>query len=490
MSHAVNPNNNVTASIDGITVTVPEGTTILAAAQKAGIKIPTLCHHPDLNLRATCRVCVVEVKGQRRLQTACNNPISDGDVILTTTKQVRETRKTILELILANHPQECLTCVRNESCELQQLARDYNLTESPFGTIINRLPIEDSNPCIVRDMGKCIKCTRCVEACQEVQQVYAISTSHRSGKYGITTAFEKSLADSTCVYCGQCINVCPVGALSERDDTAKVWSALENPNLHVVVQVAPAVQVALRDEFCLPNGTDVTGKMVAALRRLGFDKVFDTDSAADLTIIEEGSELVHRIQEGGKLPLLTSGSPGWSKVIEIYHPDLVPHLSTCKSQQQAFGALFKAYYAEETGLAPENIYVVAIVPSIAKKAEIARPEMKGSGVDVVLTMRELAGMIKMTGLNFAGLADDEFDLRPRNQDEHDLGNVDFNMVPGPDGVKETEIKIEGLKVKIAVTNDLKSARLLLDKIKRGEAEYQAIEVMSCPVKSHMNCPGN
>ncbi len=508
MSHTANPNNKVTANIDGITVTVPEGTTILNAAQKAGIKIPTLCHHPDLNLRATCRVCLVEIKGQRRLQTACNNPISNGDEILTNSVSVRQARKTVLELILANHPQECLTCVRNGNCELQKLTKDYSLTESPFGTIKDKLPLEDSNPCIVRDMGKCIKCTRCVEACQEVQQVYAISTSHRSGEYGITTAFEKSLADSPCVYCGQCINVCPVGALAEKDDTQKVWAALENPNLHVVVQTAPAVRVALGEEFGLKAGSAVTGKMVAALRRLGFDKVFDTDFTADLTIMEEGSELVQRIREGGKLPMLTSCSPGWINFVETYYPDLLPHLSTCKSPQQMFGALAKTYYAKEAGISPENIYVVSIMPCTAKKGESARPEMNSSGyrdVDVVLTTRELARMIKMAGINFAGLAEEEFDptlglstgagvifgasggvmeaaLRTVYElvTGRDLDNVDFKMIRGLKGVKEAEVDLDRLKVKVAVTNGLKNARLLLDKIRKGEADYHAIEIMCCP----------
>jgi len=501
-------NSPVSATINGIPVTVTAGTTILEAAKGAGIKIPTLCHHPDLRVRASCRICLVEVKGQKRLQTACNNPVNDGDVILTNPPQVRQARRTVLELILADHPQDCLTCVRNNNCELQALASEYQISEFVFGTKKQKLPIEDNNPSIVRDMNKCIKCTRCVEACQEVQQVFAITTANRSGKYTISTAFEKPLAESPCVYCGQCINVCPVGALTEKDDTHKVWAALENPNLHVVVQTAPAVRVALGDDFGLPQGSPVTGQMVAALRRLGFDKVFDTDFTADLTIMEEGSELVKRIKEGGALPMLTSCSPGWITFVETYYPDLLPHLSTCKSPQQMFGALAKTYYAEQAGIAPENIYVVSIMPCTAKKAESERPEMKSSGyrdVDAVLTTRELARMIRMAGLDFAGLPDEEFDVplgistgagvifgasggvmeaALRTVYElvtgRDLQDLDFTMVRGLEGIKEAEIDLGVLKVKVAVTNGLKNARILLDKIRKGEANYHFIEIMCCP----------
>jgi NADP-reducing hydrogenase subunit HndD len=498
----------VTATINGEQVIVPAGTTILEAAKQVGFKIPTLCHHPDLKPRATCRLCLVEVKGQRRLQTACNTPVREGNEIITNSLEVREARRIMLELILADHPQDCLKCTRNQNCELQKLADEYQIRENPFVVSVKNLPLEDSNPAIVRDMNKCVKCGRCVEVCQEIQQVGAINTANRSLEYGISTAFEEELADSPCTYCGQCVAVCPVGALSEKNDTAKVWQALSNPELHVVVQTAPAVRVALGEEFGQKPGSITTGKMVAALKRLGFAKVFDTNFTADLTIIEEGRELLQRLKDGGALPMLTSCSPGWINYIEKMYPELLPHVSTCKSPQQMFGALAKTYYAKKAGIPAEKIFVVSIMPCTAKKYECNRPEMRSSGyqdVDVVLTTRELAQMIKQAGLDVNALTDTEYDapfgistgaavifgasggvmeaaLRTvyETVTGKTLEDVDFKMVRGLEGIKEATVDLDGKKVKIAVANGLGNAKVLLEKIKGGKCHYHFIEIMACP----------
>ncbi|WP_021169841.1 NADP-reducing hydrogenase subunit HndC [Sporomusa ovata DSM 2662] len=506
--HASDPNKIVNVTIDGIPVSCPETTLILDAAKMAGVKIPVLCYHPDLKVRATCRICVVEVKGQRKLKTACSNEVWDGAEFITNNPAVRQARKDVLELILAEHPQDCLKCVRNTSCELQQLARDFGISKPLFKNEPKQLPIEDSNGVIVRDMAKCVKCGRCVEMCQEVQTVGAINTAHRSVEYEITTAFDRPLQDSTCVYCGQCISVCPVGALYEKDETEKVWQAIDDKEKHVVVQVAPAVRVALGEEFGLEPGSITTGKMVAALRRLGFDKVFDTDFAADVTIMEEGSELLERMTNGGTLPLITSCSPGWINFVETFYPDLLPHVSTCKSPQQMFGALAKSYYPEKAGIDAAKIVSVSIMPCTAKKYESARPEMNGSGyrdVDVALTTRELARMIKQAGVDFNKLGNEEFDaplglstgaavifgtsggvmeaaLRTVYEvvTGKELANVDFEGVRGLTGVKDAEVDLDGKKVKVAIANGLKNARVILDKIRAGECDYQFVEIMCCP----------
>lgn len=502
------PNKMITIKIDGIPVTVPSGTKIIDAAAKIGIKIPSLCHHPDLNVRAFCRVCLVEDTWSRRLKTACNNVVDECGDVFTNTPRVREARKTVLELILANHPQDCLSCPKSGKCELQTLAQEYNLRENPFDSVFTRVPKQLDNPAIVRDMSKCVRCGRCVEACQNVQGTNAIGYHHRSVDFNIGTAFNNPLNSTACVLCGQCVAACPVGALNEKDDTEKVWDAIHDPNKHVVVQVAPAVRVAIGDDFGLPKGSVATGSMVAAMRKLGFDKVFDTNFAADLTIMEEGTELLHRIQNGGTLPMITSCSPGWVNYVEKTYPDMMPNLSTCKSPQQMFGAIAKTYYAEKNNIPKENMVVVSIMPCIAKKYECARPEMNDSGVqdvDYVLTTRELAKMIRTRGLDLAKMPEEEFDnplglasgagaifgtsggvMEAALRSVYEMvtgkqaGDLDFVGVRGHEAIKEASLDLNGTTVKVAVTSGLKNAKVLLDKIRAGEADYHFIEVMCCP----------
>ena len=504
----IDPNKMVTIKIDGIPVTVPSGTTIMEAARKIGINIPSLCHHPDLGVRAFCRVCLVEDSWSRRLKTACNNLVDEAGDITTNSPKVRKARKTILELILANHPQDCLHCEKNGKCELQKLAAEYNIRGNIFDPVWKPVPKEMSNPALVRDMTKCVRCGRCVEACQAIQTTNAIGFSGRSVDFKITTAFEKPLSESPCVYCGQCVAVCPVGALYEKDDTQRVWDAIDDPDKFVIVQTAPAVRVAIGEEFGMERGAVATGKMVAALRRLGFDKVFDTDFSADLTIMEEGYELLNRMKNGGSLPMITSCSPGWINFVEKNYPDLLDNVSSCKSPQQMFGAIAKTYYADKMGIPREKMFVVSVMPCIAKKYECQRPEMNSSGyqdVDVVLTTREFAKMIRMAGLSFDRLPEEEFDhplglgsgagaifgtsggvmeaairtvyeVVTRKQPE----SLDFTACRGHEGIKEATLDLDGTPVKVAITNGLKNARVLMDKIRAGEADYQFIEVMCCP----------
>ena len=498
----------VNITIDTRKLQVPKNYTVLEAARFANIDIPTLCFLKDINEIGACRMCVVEIKGARSLQAACVYPVSEGLEIYTQSPSVREARKVTLELILSNHDKKCLTCVRSRNCELQSLAEELNIKDIRFEGETYKLPLDEFSPSVVRDPNKCILCRRCVSMCKNVQQVSVIETNERGFKTIVSPAFNKSLNDVPCTMCGQCINVCPVGALKEKDDTDKVWSALANPDLHVVVQTAPAVRVALGEEFGMPIGSRVTSNMVAALRRLGFSKVFDTDTAADLTIMEEGTEVINRIKNGGKLPVITSCSPGWIKFCEHYYPEFLENLSSCKSPHEMFGAVLKSYYAEKEGIDPAKVYVVSIMPCTAKKFEAARPELAATGysdVDVVLTTRELARMIREAGIDFKDLAERHFDdpmgeatgagvifgatggvmeaaLRTVAEvlSGQSIENVEYEQVRGVEGIKEASIKVGDLTLKAAVAHGLGNARKLLDRIKAGEADYHFVEIMACP----------
>jgi NADH-quinone oxidoreductase subunit G/NADP-reducing hydrogenase subunit HndD len=499
----------VSVTIDGNKVKVPEGTTVLEAAKSAHMRIPTLCYLPEVQAIGACRVCLVEIEGNRNLQASCVFPATDGLVVHTKSKKVQEARKFTVELLLSAHPQECLTCTRNLKCELQRLAEEMGIREVRFQGEKPKPRIDDSTPSIRRDASKCILCRRCVTVCQEIQQVGALCAQERGFDTYIGPAFGDELGEVACALCGQCINVCPVGALTEKDFTQEVWKAIHDPDKIVVAQDAPAVRAALGEEFGLPPGTLVTGKMLEALRRLGFDVIFDTNFAADLTIIEEGNELLKRIKEGGTLPMITSCSPGWIKFIEHFYPQLLPHLSTCKSPHQMLGALAKTYYAKKAGIDPEKMVTVSIMPCTAKKFECNRPEMRDSGfqdVDYVLTTRELARMIKAAGIDFENLPDGKYDdplgeytgaatifgatggvmeaaLRTAYEvaTGKKLENVDLTAVRGLEGVKEAAVAVDGLgEVRVAVAHGLGNARKLMDRLAAGKANYHFIEIMACP----------
>ena len=498
----------VHVTIDGIDVFVPEDYTILEAAKEAGISIPTLCFLKDVSELGCCRMCIVEIEGTRALQAACVHPIKDGMVVRTHTPKIMEARRVTLELILSNHKASCQTCTRSHiDCELQALANKLNVHEVRFeGDDNKKLPL-DIGASIVRDPNKCVLCRRCVSVCKNIQTVGAIDTINRGFDTVIASPFGMPLSETPCVKCGQCINVCPVGALKEKTDTDKVWEALYDDSKHVVVQTAPAVRAALGEDFLMPIGTPVTGKMVTALKILGFDAVFDTDTAADLTIMEEGNELIDRIRGGGKLPLITSCSPGWIKFCEHNYPDMLDNLSSCKSPHQMFGAILKSYYAEKKGIDPKDIVVVSVMPCTAKKFEAARPEMEVNGirdVDIVITTRELSQMIYDMGLDFTILHDSEFDnpfgeatgaghifgvtggvMEAALRTVVDILNgtstdsFEYSTVRGLEGIRIAKVKAGNLELRAAVAHGLGNARKLMDAIRAGE-KFDFVEIMACP----------
>lgn len=499
----------VNVKINGISIDVPKGSTILEAARLAHIDIPTLCYLKDINEIGACRICVVEVKGARTLVASCVYPVSDGMEIRTNSPKVLASRKQTLELILSNHDRKCLSCVRSGNCELQKLCSDLKVeNESIYDGVRNHYELDTSAPHMVRDNNKCILCRRCSAVCDRLQAVGVIGANERGFRTNISCAFDMDLGETSCVSCGQCIAVCPTGALYEKDNTEEVFAALNDPEKYVIVQTAPAVRAALGEAFGLPIGTNVQGKMVAALRRLGFDKVFDTDFAADLTIMEEATELIDRLQNGGVLPLITSCSPGWIKYCEHYYPDLLDHLSSCKSPQQMFGAITKTYYAQKMGLDPEKIVMVSVMPCTAKKFEIGRDDENAAGVpdvDISITTRELARMIERVGLNFLDLPDEEFDdplgrstgaavifgatggvmeaaLRTAVETltKEELPKPDFIEVRGTQGIKKATYHVAGMDINVAVASGLRNAKELLDEIRDGKANYHFIEIMGCP----------
>ncbi|WP_372775539.1 NADH-dependent [FeFe] hydrogenase, group A6 [Mangrovibacterium sp.] len=522
-------NSKINISINGIPRQVEKGLTILDAAQEAGIIIPTLCYHKDLCIAGNCRVCVVELLGQKRLSAACATPCEEGMDIRTNSLHVRNSRKHIIELLLSEHRAECTSCYKNGNCELQKLASDYKIMTQDFIPLVknNKYTIDDFSPSILKDDSKCIRCQRCVRTCAELQGVNALTVAHKGDKMKISTFIEKSMTDVVCTNCGQCIIHCPTGALVERNYIEEVWDVLANPKLHVVVQTAPAVRVGLGEELGLPTGTRVTGKMVEALKRLGFDSVLDTDFSADLTIVEEGTELLDRLKkklvekdDSVKLPMATSCSPGWIKYVEHLYPECMENLSSCKSPQQMFGALVKTYYAKSRKLDANKIISVSVMPCTAKKFEASRPEMRDSGfvdVDYVLTTRELAIMIKQAGIDFGKLPDSKFDRLMGESSgaavifgatggvmeaalrtvyelitgrEVPFEKLNITPVRGIEGVREASIRIEnpiqeweflnGVELKCAVAHGLVNAKKLMEQVRAGNSPYHFIEVMACP----------
>ena len=499
----------INLTIDNIPVTVPEGTTVLEAARSAGIRIPTLCFLKDINEIGACRICVVEVEGARSLMASCVYPVSEGMVVKTNTQKVRHSRQLTLELILSNHRMDCLTCARNAHCELRQLASDLGIDAVRYAN--DQLPpqLETTAKHLVRDNSKCILCRRCTAMCRKSQEVGVIGPNDRGFSTHIGCAFDRDLSEVDCVSCGQCIVACPTGALSEQDSIPQVLAALHDPKKHVVVGPAPSVRVTLGESFGMPVGTNVEGKMVTALHRLGFDRVFDVDNAADFTIMEEGTEFIHRLTEGGPMPMITSCSPGWIRYCEQHCPDMVPNLSSCKSPQQMFGSLVKTYYAEKEGIDPRDIYVVSVMPCTAKKYEVAREEQRMANgcmpVDAALTTRELARMITQAGMMFDHLPDGEFDpmlglstgasvifgatggvmeaaLRTvvETVTNGEMKPLEFHEVRGTEGIKEASYDLPGRTVRVCAASGLANIKKVLDGVKSGELKYDFIEFMACP----------
>ncbi|MBC8585441.1 NADH-dependent [FeFe] hydrogenase, group A6 [Youxingia wuxianensis] len=499
----------VNIKINGMPLSVPKNSTILEAARSAGIHIPTLCYLKDVNAIGACRICVVEVKGAKSLVAACVYPVAEGMEVLTNSKKVFASRKITLELILSTHHRKCLSCVRSGNCELQKLCKDFKVDdEDKYNGVNPEYPKDDSAVHMFRDDNKCILCRRCVAACAKWQGIGVIGPNERGFNTHIGCAFEQNLDEVACVSCGQCIVVCPTGAIAEKDDTKAVWRAINDPTKHVIVQTAPSIRATLGEAFDMPIGTDVTGKMVASLRRLGFDKVFDTDLAADMTIVEEAHEFVERVTKGGVLPMITSCSPGWINYCEHYYPEFIPNLSTCKSPQQMFGATCKTWYAQKMGWDPKDVVVVGVMPCTAKKYEIHREDQDAAGVpdvDIAITTRELARMIRRAGLDFVNLPDEDFD-NPMGESTgaavifgatggvmeaalrtaaewvggKELGDVNFQEVRGTQGIKEATYKVGDLEVKVCVASSLSNAKKVLEKVKKGEADYHFIEIMGCP----------
>lgn len=519
----------VNLKINNKPVSVEEGTTILQAAEKLNFKIPTLCNHPDLNVAGNCRVCVVEQKGAKALSASCATPVSEGMEIQTNSAAVREARKHVIELLLSEHNADCTKCFKNGNCELQELASEYRVGDHVFLDLVHeedKIP-DISSPSIQKDDSKCIRCQRCVRTCSELQAVSALAVVHKGDEQRISTFLNKPLDDVVCTNCGQCVNRCPTGALTERTYIDNVWEAINDPNIHTVVQTAPAVRIGLGEDLDVPVGQRVTGKMVASLKAIGFDSVLDTDFTADLTIMEEGTELLTRLKqalveknESTKLPMMTSCSPGWIKFQEHLFPSLLPNLSTCKSPQQMFGPLAKTYYAQKKGMKAENIVSVSVMPCTAKKFEAERPEMRASGyqdVDYVITTRELAMMVKQAGIEFSKMEDEKYDsimgestgagaifgatggvmeaaLRTAYEiitgQEVPFQNLNIEPVRGMQGVREAAIEIKGTKpewsflegvtLKVAIAHGLSNAKKLMEKVESGKADYHFIEIMGCP----------